>query len=57
MDDWFDAIRVVRVAGEKPALDPLYDDAAYVGSSFGLSKVSVKVDQKPMSLAFVALWA
>ena len=71
LDDCFDAIRIVHVAGEKPTLDALYDNAAYVGSRFGLSKVSVKVNQKPMtprstnmaavqvgnSLDFVALWA
>mgnify|MGYP000205424127 CR=1 FL=1 len=47
--DGFNAIRIVRVAGEKPALDALYDYAAYVGCSFGLSKVSVEMDQKSLT--------
>ena len=44
---WFNAIRIVRVAVEKQALDALYDYAADVGCRFGLSKVSLEVDQKP----------
>jgi hypothetical protein len=42
-------VLIVRVAGEKRALDTLYDYAAYVGCSFGLCKMSVEVDQKPMT--------
>jgi hypothetical protein len=45
----FDAVGIVRAAGEKPALNALYDYAAYVGCSFGLSKVSVELDQKPLT--------
>jgi hypothetical protein len=45
----FDAVGIVRVAGEKPVLNALYDYAADVGCSFGLSKVSVEVDQKPLT--------
>jgi hypothetical protein len=33
LDDGVSAIRIVRVAGEKPDLDTLYDFAAYVGCS------------------------
>jgi hypothetical protein len=40
-DDGFNAARIVRVAGEQAALDALYDNAAYVGCSFGRFKVSV----------------
>jgi hypothetical protein len=43
------SIRIVCVAGEKPAVDALYDYAAYVGCSFGLFKVSVELNQKPMT--------
>jgi hypothetical protein len=40
-DDSFNAIRIVRVAGQEAALATLYDDEAYVGCSFGLCEVSV----------------
>jgi hypothetical protein len=45
-DDCFNAFRIVGVAGRKPALNTFYDDAAYVGCSFGLCEVSVEVNQK-----------
>jgi hypothetical protein len=48
---------MVRVAGQKPALDALYGDSGYVGCSFGLCKVSVEVDQKPMMPKFTDLAA
>jgi hypothetical protein len=43
------AIRIVRVAGEKPVLNTLYIDAAYDGCSVGVFKVPVEVNQKPMT--------
>jgi hypothetical protein len=49
LGDCFNAIGIVRVAGEKKALDALYDYAAYVGWSYGLCKVSVEMDQKPLT--------
>jgi hypothetical protein len=71
LNDGVNGIRIVRVAGEKAALDTLSVYAAYVGCSVGLCKVPVEVDQKPMttrctkfaavqvgnSLDFVAVWA
>jgi hypothetical protein len=45
----FKASKIVRVAGEKPALSALYDYAAYVVCSFGLSNVFVEMDQKPLT--------
>jgi hypothetical protein len=47
--DGVNAIRIVRVAGEKAALDTLLVYAAYVGCSVGLYKLPVEVDQKPMT--------
>jgi hypothetical protein len=41
-DDYFNAIRIVRGAGQKPALDTLD----------GLYEVSVEVDQEPMTPRF-----
>jgi hypothetical protein len=55
LDDYFNAIKVVRVAGGLPLIT-LLDDAAYVGSSF-LCEVSVEVDQKTLTLRFVDLAA
>ena len=49
LGDGVDAIKIVRVAGEKPVLDALYDYAAEVGCNFGLFKVSVEVDHKPLA--------
>jgi hypothetical protein len=50
--------RRVRVAGQKEALDTLYDDdEAYVGCSFCLYEVSVKVDRKPVKPRFSDLAA
>jgi hypothetical protein len=54
---WFNAIRIVRFAVDKPALDALYDYAAYVGCSFGLLKVSLEVDQKPKTPCFTSMAA
>jgi hypothetical protein len=36
LDYCFNAVRIVRVTVEKPALDALYDYAAHVGCSFGI---------------------
>jgi hypothetical protein len=47
----------VRGAGQKPALDTLYDDAAYVGCSFGLYEVSAQADQEPVTPRFSDLAA
>ena len=49
MNDGVDAVRIVRVAGEKPVLNAFDDNATYVGCSFGLFKVSVEVDHKPLA--------
>jgi hypothetical protein len=56
LDDYFNAIRIVRVAGEKQPLDTLHD-AAYAGSSLGLCEVSVEVNQKTMTPRFLDLAA
>jgi hypothetical protein len=55
LDDYFNAIRVVRVASEKPALDGLSDEC--VACRFGLYEVSVEVDQKPVTPRFSDLAA
>jgi hypothetical protein len=36
-------------AGQKPALDTLGDDAAYVGCYFGLYEMAMEVNQEPMT--------
>jgi hypothetical protein len=40
---------MVRIVGEKPALDTLHDDAAYVGSSVGVFKVPMEEYQKSIT--------
>jgi hypothetical protein len=73
LNDGVVAIRIVRTAGERPALDTLYNDAAYVGGSVvGVFKLPVELSDKVMTprctglpaavqvgygLAFVALRA
>jgi hypothetical protein len=57
LDDYFNAIRIVRVAGEKPALYALHDYSAYIGCISCLCKVSVEVDQKSMTPRFTDLAA
>jgi hypothetical protein len=49
LNDDFYAIRITRVADEKPARDALDDDAANTGCSFSICKLSVEVDQKAMT--------
>jgi hypothetical protein len=56
-DDYFNAIRIVRGAGLKLALDTLDDNAAYIGCGFGLCEVSMEVYQEPMTPRFSGLAA
>jgi hypothetical protein len=44
LKDRISAIEIVRVAGEEPAVDTHYDEAAYVGCGVSVFKVPVEVD-------------
>jgi hypothetical protein len=43
------AVRIIRVASDKPALDTLDDCAAKVGCSFGIFEVPVQVYYEPVA--------
>jgi hypothetical protein len=43
------AIRIVRVAGEKPILDTIYDYVAHVVCSVGICKVPLQMYQEPVT--------
>jgi hypothetical protein len=47
--DYFNTIRIVSGAAQKPARDTLGDDAAYVGCCFVLYEMSIELDQEPMT--------
>jgi hypothetical protein len=55
--DSFNAIRIISGTVQKPALDALGDDAAYVGCCFGLYEMSMEVDQEPMTPRYSGLTA
>jgi hypothetical protein len=44
------AVRIIRVASDKPALDTLDDCAAKVGCSFGIFEVPVQVYYEPVAV-------
>jgi hypothetical protein len=48
LNDSICASRIVRVAGEKPVLDTLYNHATYVCSCVRVFKVPIKVGDKLM---------